>query len=28
MKTFLGASFPKKNGLLIPNAALVIDGEP
>jgi cell division protein FtsW (lipid II flippase) len=28
MKTFLGASFPKKNGRPIPNAFLVIDGEP
>jgi hypothetical protein len=28
MKTFLGASFPKRNGRPIPNASLVIDGEP
>jgi hypothetical protein len=28
MKTFLGASFPKRNGRQIPNASLVIDGEP
>jgi hypothetical protein len=28
MKAFLGDSFPKKNGRLIPNATLIIDGEP
>jgi hypothetical protein len=28
MKSFLGDSFPKRNGRVIPNAALVIDGEP
>jgi hypothetical protein len=28
MKTFLGGSFPKRNGRPIPNAFLVVDGEP
>jgi hypothetical protein len=28
MKAFVGAPFPKKNGQLIPNTTLVIDGEP
>jgi hypothetical protein len=28
MKALLGASFPKRNGRPIPNAFLVIDGEP
>ncbi len=28
MKTFVGASFPTKNGRPIPNASLIIDGEP
>lgn len=28
IKAFVGDSFPKRNGRLIPNAALVIDGEP
>ncbi len=28
MKSFLGSSFPKSNGRLIPNASLVVDGEP
>jgi len=28
MKSFLGDAFPKRNGQLIPKAALVVDGEP
>lgn len=28
MKSFVGSSFPKKNGQPIPNASLVLDGEP
>jgi len=28
MKSFLGDSFPKKNGRPIPSAFLVVDGEP
>jgi len=28
MKSFVGFSFPKKNGQPIPNASLVLDGEP
>ena len=28
LKAFLGNAFPNKNGKLIPNAFLVIDGEP
>jgi hypothetical protein len=28
MKSFIGSSFPKVNGRPIPNASLVIDGEP